>query len=171
MKSFRVSALLTLSLTTTTTVLSAPRADSAQTISLRCLTYKKGFQIEIVNSQPKTLFLQIEDASGIGQKCEQVSAYLKKEINKEIATGDISNLMIVADSIRRRNALCVVRSKREGCNQDNLLLDVPKGKDRDKFLKEVLKIQTEISFSGSEGQNTQQRSYSAVGRAIRRSTK
>jgi hypothetical protein len=171
MKSFRVSALLILCLTAATAVLSAPRPNSARTISLRCLTYKKGFQIEIVNSKPKTLFLQIENASGIRQKCQQVSAYLKKEIDKEIASGDISNLMIVADSIGRRNALCVVRSKEEGCNQNNLLLDVPKGKDRDKFLKEVLKIQTEISFSGSEGQNTQQRSYSAVGLEIQRFTK
>jgi hypothetical protein len=80
MKSFRVSALLILCLTAATAVLSAPRPNSARTISLRCLTYKKGFQIEIVNSKPKTLFLQIENASGIRQKCQQVSAYLKKEV-------------------------------------------------------------------------------------------
>ncbi|XGV95776.1 MAG: COP23 domain-containing protein [Leptolyngbya sp. BL-A-14] len=167
MKGFKVFALLALSAVTTTAALSSPRPGSTKTISLRCLNRSGGFQIEVLNGQAKTPLLGVKNTSGIRQKCDQVAARLKKAID----SGGVEKLMIVADSIGRQEALCVVRSVREGCNQDNLLIDVPKGRDRDEFLDEVLKINTldtQKVFSGSEGQNTRQRAYRPINNALRK---
>lgn len=162
MKRFKITSLLTLTIATTTVTLGLSQPGLAKPISLQCLNRGGGFQIEALIGQSKTPLLRVSNASGIRQKCEQVSAQLKKAI----ASGDVEKLMIVAHSIRRRNALCVVRSVQEGCNQANLLLDVPEGRDRDEFLNEVLNIDTEKFFSGSEGQHTKRRYYSKFGKAM-----
>ncbi|MBW4690615.1 MAG: COP23 domain-containing protein [Lyngbya sp. HA4199-MV5] len=168
MKGFKVFALLVLSaVTTTTAALSSPQPASTKAISLRCLNRNGGFQLEVINGQAKTPLLGVKNTTGIRQNCNQVAASLKKAIDN----GAVEKLMIVADSIGRREALCVVRSVQEGCNQDNLLIDVPKGRDRDKFLDEVLKLNTldtQTVFSGSEGQNTRQRAYRPIPNALRK---
>ncbi len=175
MKHIYIKTLGIIGIVTVAFALSEMQIAQAEPVTLQCSNLDEGgFQISILKegqqeeeAEQSTPMLRVKDSSSIRQSCDQI----KTKLEQAIRTNGLDKLLLVAHEIGRDDAICVVKSSRDGCSRKNLLLDVPDGRDRDAFLDEIVVFEAETFFSGSKGQHTQRRKYAKFSSASNRNTK